>query len=373
MNNKNGLRKIRVLLVSRDHPPFAEGGMGVCSGRIQQLLPEFGIEVTTVAGDPHAAACRRECKKGTTIYWVPLPGPNFLTKIPPFAFFAGRLISRLQRDFDLIYSLSTPFWAKVTRPLIVHFQGSRYGEYLACKEVNRKVLAFLNKLYVPFERRLLRSADGVIIPSNNMLDELNSMAGIKKEYAVIPNGVDISMFKPASSRVFKAASKRVLFAGRLDARKGIETLFYAFNEAGKAAGAKLTVAGHGPEKSRLMRLARSLDIQADFIGKVSQEDLAQIYNAADLLVMPSLYEPFGMVALEAMACGTPVIVSSACPDLGMPRFKKQDAHGLGKLMLAALSSEERLKELSDKALGISAGYSWGQVIPELAKYIKKFT
>lgn len=362
-------------MCSREHPPFSKGGEGVFSGYVERLLPKYGIDLTIIASDPKTLRIYKETKNNIVIYRVPVFGPIFLTKFPSFVYSARRLVARLEKDFDLIYAFSSSFSLvryRVSRPFIAHFHITRYGEYKGCKLSGRDLYAFLNRLYTPFDRILLKKADGIIVPSENMIEEFENIVDTTKQIEIIPNGVDTRLFRPLSSRTFDSKEKNILYVGRLDARKGIDILFYAFREIRKTIKAKLTIVGDGIEKSRLVRLAKSLNISVDFMGRVPHQNLPEVYNAADLVVVPSLYEPFGMVALEAMACGTSTIVSTACPDFGMPRFEKGDVKDLTKVMIEALSSEEKLKELSTKSLMISKEYDWEVVIFKLAEYLKKF-
>lgn len=365
-------------MCSREHPPFSKGGEGVFSGYVEKLFPKYDIDLTIIASDPNTLKIYKEIRNNVVIYRVPLLGSVFLTKFPSFAYFARRLVSKLEKDHDLIYAFSSSFSSicyRASRPLIVHFQITRYGEYKGCKLSRQNLYAFLNRLYIPFDRNLLSRADGIILPSKNMIEEcknINSIKGGKKEFEIISNGVDTKLFRPLYPRSFDSFPKKVLYVGRLDARKGIDILFYAFKEMRKTIDAKLSVAGDGIEESRLMRLAKSLNISVDFIGRVPHQNLPEVYSAADLVVVPSVYEPFGMVALEAMACGTPTIISTACPDLGTPQFEKGSIDSLIKALIENISSERNLRRLSEKALNESAKYDWENVIFKLVHYLRKF-
>ncbi|OQX81303.1 MAG: hypothetical protein B6D56_02475 [Candidatus Omnitrophica bacterium 4484_70.1] len=159
--------------------------------------------------------------------------------------------------------------------------------------------------------------------------------------------------------------------GRLDLRKGIDTLFYAFQRIIKKIKTRLIIVGEGKEKSKLVSLAKSLSLPVDFLGKVEHKDLPQIYNQADLFVLPSLYEPFGMVALEAMACGTPAIVSNVVPLEEIPKFSAGDIDELANLLLEILPSEDKLQKLSQTCFKIAQEYSWENTIFKIVEFFKK--
>jgi glycosyltransferase involved in cell wall biosynthesis len=357
-------------MINREHSPYVWGGMGRVVEQIEKLSRNQ-VELTIIANHPFLKISQ-EIKNNVLIYRVPTIGSTFLTKIPSFCYFASRLVVQLQKDYDLLYSNSSPIFCKIERPFIVHFQGTRYGEYLACKKLNMPLHAFFNKLYMPFDRMLLQKADGVIALSENMISEIMAMGGQKKDIAIIPNGVDTKLFKPLNVRQFGSQEKRILYVGRLDIRKGIDSLFYAFKEVIKSMKVKLIIAGEGREKNKLRRLAKSLSIPVDFLGKVPHQLLPTIHNDVDLFVLPSLYEGVPLAALEAMACGTPTIISTACPDLGITRFEKGNVESLTRVLLDNLSSEEKLKELSQRSLKISMEYDWEKIVFHILQYCRKF-
>jgi glycosyltransferase involved in cell wall biosynthesis len=133
----------------------------------------------------------------------------------------------------------------------------------------------------------------------------------------IPNGVDVSKFvgtfHKASFRKLYALpeEKIVLFVGRLVYEKGASLLVEAIPHVLARVNAKFVFAGEGYMKEQLISRARQLGVsqKAYFTGYVSEENLRQLYRIADVCVFPSLYEPFGIVALEAMAARAPVVVA----------------------------------------------------------------
>lgn len=362
---------MKVLVVVKEYPPYDWGGMGKVVEHIVDYSSQYGIEFTIIANHPKLNISK-EIKNSVTIYRVPALGSTFLTKVPSFSYYASKLISKLQKQFDLIYSCSSPVYCKFKCPFIVHLHGTRLGEYLACKLAGKPVHAFLNKLYIPFDKALLKKADGIIILSKNMFPEIEKMGAINKEIEVIPNGVDIDLFRPLRKYTPNLFEKRILYVGRLDVRKGIDTLFYAFREIIKNMKAKLIIAGTGKEKYNLFNLAKHLSIPVDFLGKVQHEDLPGIYNQADLFVLPSLYEAFPLVALEAMACGIPTIVSDAIPIEGIPKFRKGNADELSNLLWKILSSEDKLQRLSKICLEIVQRFAWDKIVSQIVEFFKKF-
>ncbi len=136
---------------------------------------------------------------------------------------------------------------------------------------------------------------------------------------IIPPGVDTDRFRPsgqsaARKRLGMREEKTVLYVGRLERLKGVDILLEASAALSRTMGIRLLIAGgyaNSPELARLQSLASELGAASftTFLGSMSRDRLPDYYNAADVCVLPSYYESFGLAALEASACGTPVVAS----------------------------------------------------------------
>ena len=167
---------------------------------------------------------------------------------------------------------------------------------------------------VELEKTGIRQADGVITTSNHMKRQLVSRYGAdpNKVY-VLYNGIDVGKFRRhLHIRTKKPGEKVVLFVGRLTVQKGIWELLHAARKVVDAdPDVKFLIVGAGDQSGDLIRLSIDLGLQENviFTGRVSEEELLAAYRISDIFIMPSVSEPFGIVALEAMASGKPVIVS----------------------------------------------------------------
>jgi D-inositol-3-phosphate glycosyltransferase len=173
---------------------------------------------------------------------------------------------------------------------------------------------------IAHERKLVRSADGIVVPSRKERDNLLlDYYAPSEKITVIPCGVNLERFKPLDRMAARAAvglapdDPVALYVGRFAPLKGLDLLLEAVARLNdRLPNLKLLVAGgDGPRSAGtldLMAQAGRLGIasQVSFVGRVEHDDLPNYYNAADLLVVPSHYESFGLVVLEALACGTPV-------------------------------------------------------------------
>ena len=172
------------------------------------------------------------------------------------------------------------------------------------------------------EQNAYRHADGVIAVSNDMKRDVVAAYGVDPEIVeVIHNGIDLDFYKPTfdegllRSRGIDPAKPIVLFVGRITRQKGIRHLLQAAE--GIAPGAQLVFCAGAPDTPEIEREATELfqKLQANREGvfwireMLDHKDLRVLYSHASVFVCPSLYEPFGIINLEAMACGTPVVAS----------------------------------------------------------------
>ena len=170
---------------------------------------------------------------------------------------------------------------------------------------------------VALERRLVRTVDHVISTCTDEVAELDAMGLPKGGATVIPCGVDADAFAPLAVARPDGAPPRLLVIGRLVERKGVGNVIEALAHL---PGVRLSVAG-GPPRDQLQtdpEIARLQEIAAhcrvadrvDFLGAVARGDVPALMSAADVVVCVPWYEPFGIVPVEAMACGRPVVGSA---------------------------------------------------------------
>jgi glycosyltransferase involved in cell wall biosynthesis len=182
---------------------------------------------------------------------------------------------------------------------------------------------------------------------------------------LIPNGVDTSFFKPMNKRKarnalgFEEGSLHVLTVARLEHAKGIDILLRAFAKAVQSGlKVRLVVLGDGPERANLESLANALGVRklVSFTGFVPNELTPCYYNAADIFVLPSREETFGIVLLEAMACSLPVVGSKVGGIKDIIRhavngflFNVEDYEALAFTLFKLLNDEELRRNLGVRA------------------------
>jgi glycosyltransferase involved in cell wall biosynthesis len=171
---------------------------------------------------------------------------------------------------------------------------------------------------VQIERDLARDADRIVATASAEVFELLRMGAPQRAVKIVPCGVDLEHFTPEGPREERRSGRfRIVTLSRLVPRKGIADAIAALVDV---PDAELIVAGGGegpdlvvdPEAARLSELARSLDVsdRVYLRGRVERSDVPALLRSADVVACAPWYEPFGIVPLEAMACGVPVVVSS---------------------------------------------------------------
>jgi D-inositol-3-phosphate glycosyltransferase len=172
------------------------------------------------------------------------------------------------------------------------------------------------------ERSIAKGADVIVVASQHEKHLLTSLyAADERRIDVVPCGVDLDLFTPMDKELarrklgLRDGERIILFVGRIEPLKGIDILISAAAQLHDDENFKVLIVGGDhraeAEVAQLRALAERLDIDhhVSFVGAVAHEELPLYYNAADVCVVPSYYESFGLVAVESMACGTPVVAS----------------------------------------------------------------
>lgn len=247
---------------------------------------------------------------------------------------------------------------------------------------------------VKAEQKIILLADLVVAASALEKAQMNWFYGASMEkIRVIPCGVDINLFRPipkgkAREHLDLDHEKILLFVGRIEPIKGLDTLIKAFailknDKAHRDRSLKLLLVGGdnknggsptSVEINRLKNMAARMGIteQVKFLGPLHQEELPYYYSAADVCVLPSHYESFGLVALEAMACGTPMVASRVG---GLP-FTISDGengylvtHGepeeLADRVRNVLNDEKTRARLGKTGMKTAKEYGWETVATKL--------
>jgi glycosyltransferase involved in cell wall biosynthesis len=243
-----------------------------------------------------------------------------------------------------------------------------------------------NRLYLQsFTRATVRRAAHVIADSESTCNDVVRLLGVpRSKVTVIPVGIGEEMRPVREQGVIDQfrrqrhlPDKVILFLGTLEPRKNIPALLSAYallRQRHKLEHRLVLAGGKGWYTQEIERSVHALGLEdaVSFPGFVPQSELPLWYNAAELFVYPSLYEGFGLPPLEAMACGTPVIVSTALAltevvSTAGIQVDPHDTEALAQAMWTLLSDGERRSSLRQAGLERAQGYSWSRTAQETAK------
>lgn len=157
------------------------------------------------------------------------------------------------------------------------------------------------------KRLVVRSADACVVPGPSAARYLESLGAAPEAIHLAPNAVDNAFWSARPEHLRREDRPTLLFVGRLVPTKGLAVALAAFGRSRLAGNARFVVAGDGPQRTAL---ERSAPPGVQFLGEQSREALRELYHAADVLVFPSLYDPWGLVLNEAACAGLPAIAST---------------------------------------------------------------
>ncbi len=234
-------------------------------------------------------------------------------------------------------------------------------------EFDRTADLWPNDGILAIEREAVREADRVITVSNRSRDVLVARLGAGGDKVrVVYNAIDAARFsRRARKEEFGFSEKIVLYHGRLSVQKGIEFFLRAAKKVlDREKNVRFVVSGRGEMLPRLVDLAVELGIsgKVSFAGYLPEEKLPALYSISDVFVLPSVSEPFGITALEAMASGAPCIVSKSAgvAEIASHCLKVDfwDVDEMANKMLALLRYPVLKDEMAGNGLGDLRGFSW---------------
>jgi len=409
---------MRILLISDHADPLAEigskeaGGQNIYVYYLAKFLGHLGVSVDIftrwdkknkneiVYIDNHLRVIR--VKAGPKRY---IPRDNFLSVVDEFA---GNILKKIKKEgirYDIIH---TNYWfsgiiglkiARIIKKPLIHVYHSigqiRFDSLHKLKLQESENEIFKQRLTA--EKEIARKADKIIATSPVEKKIIKKLFKVEEnKIDTITIGVDTKIFKPIKKEKarkflkFENDKKIILYVGRIEWRKGIGTLLYAFREIiKKFPDSRLYVIGGGKSKSakkldnaeqeRLKNIIKELNISEKvfLLGPKKQKYLCRYYSASDVCVVPSYYEPFGIVPLESMACGTPVVASRT----GGLQFSIKDG------ITGHLAEPRNYKDLAEKIIKtlkdgksfyrtnclerINNEFRWGKIAEQYKNYFNQ--
>jgi len=309
---------MKILMLSWEYPPKNVGGLAQHVYHLSRALAKHGAEVNviTVGGDGVIPYEDREGVKVHRVTPYSLPAPDFRTWILHLNFsmleYAVTLTNSL-KSVDIVHAHDwlAAYAGRAVKhafrlPLVATIHATEYGRNHGLHNDNQRYISDV-------EWWLTYEAWRVIVCSSYMEQELKGFFQLPADkITVVPNGVSIEDFSPKPGVSRPTYEKYIFFIGRLVREKGVQVLIDAAPRIlARFPEARFIIAGTGPYEEHLRARTRELGLEhrVYFAGYVDDITRNRLYQQSSVAVFPSLYEPFGIVALEAMAARTPVVVS----------------------------------------------------------------
>lgn len=395
---------MRIAMLSYHTCPLATlggkdtGGMNVYVRELTRQLGKMGVQVDvfTRSQDEHVPHVLHDLGYGNRVVHVPAGPETPLAKeelvdyIPDFV--EGILeFSRMKNiRYDLIHS---HYWMSgiAGRELKSIWNVQMIQMFHTLGKMKQRVARLPEELEGDFrikgEREVIKSADRIVAATQAELAQLQWLYQVDtRKIVIIPPGVNVSRFYPISKDEAKAfigippCDQMLLFVGRIEPLKGIDTLIKAIALMRKEnVYVCLSVIGGNVdngeetvdiEMERLTAMREEAGVKdlVTFLGQRAQNTLPYYYSAAEAVVVPSFYESFGMVALEAMACGTPVVASQ----VGGLAFLVQDGitgftvpvddpQALADRLTILIENDELKKQMGAQAVALAQDFRWERI------------
>lgn len=319
---------MRVLMLSWEYPPRLHGGLGRHVHALSRALVRGGHEVHVIANS-HPDAPPSTTVDGVHVH-RPAPAPpvlpdtDWIAQVLAFNVGVQAVAHQVLDDHDIdvihahdwlvVYAAAAAKSASGL-PLVATVHATELGRHQG------HLPGPMNRFIHQAEWWLTFEARRVITCSASMAQHVRTAFELPPDKVdLIGNGVDVGEFAAADAGAVQAlrtslapaGEALVLFAGRLEYEKGVQDLLAALGRLRRRGiPARLVIAGDGTYRAELEALCRRLRLvrATTFTGFCDRTQLVRLYHAADVTVVPSIYEPFGIVALESMSAGTPLIAS----------------------------------------------------------------
>lgn len=388
---------MKILMVSWEYPPVVIGGLGRHVYQLATALAAEGHDVVVLCRrpsgtDPSTHPSTDDVSEGVRVL-AAAQDPHefdFGTDMMAWTLAMGHSIIRAG------LSIKTRRGAKAWRPDVVHahdwlvahpaialaeFYDVPMVSTIHATEAGRHsgwVSGRISRQVHAVESWLVRESDSLITCSASMRDEIAELFGPGlAETRVIRNGIDVTRW-PFARRRRHPGPPQLLFIGRLEYEKGVHDAIAALARIRRThPGTTLTIAGEGTQRDWLVEQARRHRVlkATTFVGRVTHGDLLELLHHADAVVLPSHYEPFGIVGLEAAAAGAPLVTSTA-GGLGEAVISGQtgvscaprDVAGLAAAVRVVLDGPVAAQERAVAARErLTADFDWHTVADETAQ------
>ena len=377
----------RILIVTWEYPPLIEGGLARHVRKLSEALVGLGIEVHVLTRGGEQATIEEEMA-GVQIHRI--VEPERPTDLAEFVTWVERMNADMlaagvdlgdRIDFDLVHGhdwlvagACDHLARRFNAPLVTTIHATEFGRHQGW--VDKHPQSHIHGV----EKWIANRSDRVIACSHFMREQIADVFSVEEgRISVIPNGIDpedLPAGDPAELAHLRAQfaapeENLVLLIGRLVYEKGFQLALEAMPEVIEALpNTRFLVAGSGTHEAELHKQAKELGLMdhGTFLGWIGDDVLHSLYRIADLTVVPSIYEPFGLVALEAMASECPCIAADTgglrevVPIEGAGlRFRASDPEHLAEAAIQVLGDPELSNRMVEEGLAHIRMFDWDEI------------
>jgi glycogen(starch) synthase len=383
-------------MLSWEYPPLVHGGLGRHVAALASSLAGLGHAVTVVAPGPPGPSEAAPGTAGTVQVLHPDAGDPIVplevgdlhghvatlgAALARTAVRSGLGAAARAEPYDVVCAhdwvvaqAATTVQHALELPLVATLHATEAGRHQGWLpgDLSRSIHAT--------EGWLTAAASRTVVCSQSMRQDAQRLFGVPDERVeVVPNGVDLDQWPPGPSAHDR--EPLIVFAGRLEYEKGVQVLLRAMPRLRRRIpGVRLVVAGTGTYATELRSLATKLRLgrAVRFAGRLDDIDLGNLYRRAGAVAVPSIYEPFGLVALEAAASGAPLVVTETG---GLAEFadggrtalpvRPDDVAALADGLTAVFGDPEMADKLASSARDLVESHGWRSVALRTTEIYRK--
>lgn len=366
---------MKIVQVAPSYPPNI-GGVQHCTREISERLTKKSHEVEIFTSDIGCKKGKLKSSRNLKIHY--LKGFEIAhTFIIPSLFFR---ILKIPKDSIIHLHIAKAFLPEVVY-LISKIKKIPYIAHVHLDVKPSGKLGFLLPLYKKlFLERVLKSASEVVVPTKDYVSLISQKYSISKEkISVIPYGINLEEFKPSTSKLHTPV--RLLFVGRLAGQKNIPLLIQSFKKAINRGDREiiLHLVGDGEERNTIINLIEKEKLKEKIIlhGELRGERLRKVYSNSDIFILSSREESFGIVLIEAMASGLPVIASDIP---GVRNVVEHNQTGLlvkptlanfAQAIEEIVNNHNLRKKLIKNGLDRVQNYDWDKIVEKFEQVYRK--
>jgi glycogen(starch) synthase len=377
----------RALILSWEYPPLIEGGLARHVRKLSEALVDTGVEVHVLTRGGEESP---EEDEAAGVFIHRIREPNRPTDLGEFVTWVERMNSDMlaagvelgdRLSFDVVHghdwlvaNACDHLAKRFGVPLVTTIHATEHGRHQGWIEQHPQT--YIHGV----ERWITNRSERVIACSHYMREQIVDIFGVEEsKVSVIPNGIDPEDLRPQDPAELRRLrgefaepdQKLVLLIGRLVYEKGFQLALEAMPKLIEdVPGTRFLVAGSGTHEAELHKQSDELGLgeHGTFLGWIGDDVLHSLYAIADVCVVPSIYEPFGLVALEAMASGCPCIVADTGglrevvphEEVGL-RFRAHDSEALAEVATRVLSDDELGRRLVAEAYDHLRRFDWNDI------------